>query len=590
MKQNKLFSLIGLIIVVSLVLSACAPAATTVAPQPTAAPQATTVSTTAAPATAVPPTAASKATAAPTNAAPTTAAPTFAKLSLAAPDCNYGGALKSIEAADANTVVFTFCGPNPAFPAQAAFASQEIVQKKLLDAMGGDSAKMSAKPVGTGPYILKEWVKGDHITLTANPNWWGGKVANQTLIMKWSAKSAQRMLELQSGNVDGIELVGPEDIPTVQKDTTLKYYPMTATNTLYFGMNNTKPPFDNELVRQAFAMAIDKTRIVKNFFPAGSSVADQFLYPGLTPGFTEGLAGVTFDQAKAKQMLTDAKFDFNQTVPFSYRTNARGYAPVPDQIAQDLQAQLIKIGVKVKLDVQESGTLIGNSGKGNLTFFLLGWGEDYPDSTDWFDYHFGAPSKVFGTSYPDITAAIKIGATSADPAVRQKAYDTVNKLLLQHVPMVPIAHGGNGDAFKASVNSVSISAYNQNFPFMTTTSGQIVWLQSGEPLSLWCGDETEGETINACMTINEPLMKFKYGTTQAEPALAASFDVNADASQYTFHLRPNVKWSDGTAFTSADVFATYTAMWDAKNPNHKGNTGVFEYFGAWLGLLNPPAK
>ena len=84
------------------------------------------------------------------------------------------------------------------------------------------------------------------------------------IIFQWSKEPAQRLLELQSGNVDAIELVGAEDIATVQKDTTLAYSPIPATNTLYFGMNNTKPPFDNEQVRQAFSMAIDKTRIVKN--------------------------------------------------------------------------------------------------------------------------------------------------------------------------------------------------------------------------------------------------------------------------------------------------------------------------------------
>jgi len=565
--NRKLLVLVSVLVFASMVLSACGGATTpATAPAPTSAPAATQ-----------PP--------APTAAA---AASGSYPMTLAAPDCSYGGALKSIEAPDANTFVITTCNPDPAIPAQAAFATFEILPKALLDSTGGDSAKISSAPVGTGPYMLQEWVRGDHMTLVANPNWWGGTVANKTLIFKWSAESAQRLLELQSGNADGIELVGPEDIPTVQKDPTLAFYPMTPANTLYFGMNNTKPPFDKEAVRQAFAMAIDKQRIVKNFFPAGSSVADQFLYAGLEPGYSQGMAGVAYDPTKAKQMLTAAGFDFNQTIPLSFRTNARGYAPVPEQIATDVQAQLAQIGVKVKLDVEQSGTLIGNSGLGKLTFFLLGWGEDYPDATDWFDYHFGAASKIFGTPYPDIVAAIQQGATTGDPVARQKAYDTVNQLLLQHVPMVPVAHGGSGDAFSAKVKNVVISLYNQNFPFMQTDSGQLVWLQSGEPISLWCGDETDGETINACMTIFEPLLKFKYGTTLTEPALAMSYDVNSDATQYTFHLRQNVKWSDGTPFTAADVFATYSALWNYKDPNHKGNTGVFEYFGGWLGLLNAP--
>jgi ABC-type transport system substrate-binding protein len=108
-------------------------------------------------------------------------------------------------------------------------------------------------------------------------------------------------------------------------------------------------------------------------------------------------------------------------------------------------------------------------------------------------------------------------------------------------------------------------------------------------LDNWCGDETDGETITACNQIYEPLLRYKYGTSQTEPALATDFVANADLTQYTFHLRKGVKWSDGSAFTSADVFATYTAMWDNKNPNHKGNTGAFEYFGTLFGgLLNPP--
>ena len=111
----------------------------------------------------------------------------------------------------------------------------------------------------------------------------------------------------------------------------------------------------------------------------------------------------------------------------------------------------------------------------------------------------------------------------------------------------------------------------------------LVWLQTSEPISLWCGDETEGETIHACMMINEPLLRYQYGTSRTEPALAERYEANPELTQYTFHLRPNVRWSDGTGFSAADVFATYAAQWDSKNPNHKGNSGVFEYFGGFFG-------
>lgn len=559
MKHNKIFTLFAALLMVSMVLSACQPAATAVAP--TTPPQPT--------------------------APPSIAYP----LTLAAPDCKYGGEFKAITAKDANTVVFDLCNPDPAFPAKVAFASNEILPKALLDASGGDSAKITAKIVGTGPMIIKEWVKGDHITLAANPNYWGPAPTMKTVIFKWSAQPAQRLLELKTGNVDGYELVGPEDTATIKGDATLAYVPIVSANTMYFGMNNTKPPFDNVKVRQAFAMAIDKQRIVKNFYPEGSAVADQFLYQGLEPGYTEGSKWYEYNPTLAKQMLTDAKFDFSKEIPFSYRTNSRGYVPNPAQVAEDVQAQLANIGVKIKLDVQESGTLLGNAGKGNLTFFLLGWGEDYPDATDWFDYHFGPEGKSFGTPYPDLVAAITAGGTTADNAARQKAYDQVNALIKQNVPVNPIAHGASGDAFKATVKNVVISVYNQNFPYMQTDSGQLVWLQTGEPISLNCGDETDGETINACMLVNEPLLRYKYGTTQTEPALATAYDPNADLTQYTFHLRPNVKWSDGSVFSAADVFASYTAQWDYKNPNHKGNTGVFEYFGGLFGnFLNQPPK
>ena len=137
-----------------------------------------------------------------------------------------------------------------------------------------------------------------------------------------------------------------------------------------------------------------------------------------------------------------------------------------------------------------------------------------------------------------------------------------------------------------------VGPYNENFPQMSTDSNSLIYTQAAEPIQLWCGDETDGETIRACMQIFEPLLRYKYGSSENEPALATAYTANADLTEYTFTLREGVKWSDGTDFSAADVFATYTAMWDYKNPNHKGNTGTFEYWsGLFTAVLNaPPAK
>ena len=112
---------------------------------------------------------------------------------------------KSIEAVDELTVKFTFCAPEPAFLAKiASVEAFDIYERANLKEIGGDATKMNETPVGTGPYIVKEWVRGDHITFVPNPTYFGEKPANTTFIMKWNKEAAARLLDLQAGNVSGI--------------------------------------------------------------------------------------------------------------------------------------------------------------------------------------------------------------------------------------------------------------------------------------------------------------------------------------------------------------------------------------------------
>ena len=293
------------------------------------------------------------------------------------------------------------------------------------------------KPIGTGPYKLKQWDRGSQIILEANPDYWGDAPKAKTLVIKWSTESAQRLVELQSGTADGIDNVGTADFDTVKGDSKLQLLDRPATNIFYVGFNRDIKPFDNELVRQAVGYAIDKQRIVDNFYPKGSTAATQFL-PETIPGYTKGFQDFTYDPAKAKDLLTQAGFPNGFEVKLSYRDVVRGYLPQPTVVATDIQAQLAQVGIKVSLDQQESGTFIDNANAGKLPFYLLGWGADFPDATNFYDQHFGkGASPQFGAGFTDIQDQLSKAASLSDQTARNAIYADVAKLVATARPDDP---------------------------------------------------------------------------------------------------------------------------------------------------------
>ena len=572
MKHRFMFNALVLVAILSLALAACAPAATSVSPTEAPKPAATE---------------APKAT----EASKPTEAAKFVGLKYEAPDCNYGGNMKSMVATDAATVVFTFCQPEPAFLAKIAVPAFHVLDSDYLTATAGDAAKINEKPIGTGPYMVTEWVRGDHITFEPNPNYFGTKPTNK-FILKWNKEAAARLLDLQSGNIDGMDNVGTDDFPTVKADANLKLYPRIFNNFLYMGIQNETPPFNNEKVREAFAMAIDKEAIVKDFYPTGATAATQFIPPGVHPGFTAGYSAPKYDPVTAKKMLQEAAFDFNKEYTLSYADRTRPYFPQPTKIAQALQQQFAKIGVKIKLNMQEWGSYLPNVRAGKEALHMLGWSEDFPDATNWYDVFLKGSNKQFGTAFPDIVEQLNIGATSADATLRQAAYDKANKLIDQHVPVIVIANGATSLAFKSDVGNVIIGPYNENFQEMTTTSKQIVFSQDGEPVSLYCADETDGSSFRACLQIFNTLYDFKFGTSELQPAIATKCVGNTDATVWTCTMKDGVKFSNGAVLDANDVVASFDVMWDYKNPNRKGDTGVFQYWKDFFGpkALNEPVK
>jgi ABC-type transport system substrate-binding protein len=177
----------------------------------------------------------------------------------------------------------------------------------------------------------------------------------------------------------------------------------------------------------------------------------------------------------------------------------------------------------------------------------------------------------------------------ADPAERYPIYVQANEAIRDLVPMVPIAHGGSGTAFKATVEGAHASPLGNEYFAAMMVEGQdtLVWMQNAEPIGLYCADETDGESLRACEQIHEQLLAYEVGGTAVIPSLAVEYVASPDLMEWTFTLREDVLFHDGSKLDANDVVMTYAVQWDVTHELHVGRDGSFTYFPVMFnGFLN----
>jgi len=229
-------------------------------------------------------------------------------------------------------------------------------------------------PVGAGPYILKEWVKGDRIVMVRNDNYWGQKPTVAKITWKIVPEDATREAMLRSGQIDICYKPLPSNVAALKADPKITVEMPLDTRTIFMGLNYQKGVTTDKKVRQAFNYAVDKKAIVKKILFETAEPMDGPVSPKVF-GYFKMDHQYEYNPEKAKQLLKEANFDFSKTV--SMRTPQGRYL-FDKQVSEAIQAYLQAIGVKVELRTYDWPTYVAGLLKPlaetELEVFLLGWG------------------------------------------------------------------------------------------------------------------------------------------------------------------------------------------------------------------------
>ncbi len=515
-------------------------------------------------------------------AAPQTQA-RFSPLRVAAPDCSYGGSIQVIEALDEHTVHFRLCSPEPAFLQKIAVPVFSILDSEYIDDKIGSSELISLKPSGTGPYRLVERVRGRSVRLEKNPTYWGIPPRLDTITLTWQPTGADRVRALTGHSVDLADQPDTADYKTVESDKDLRLVERQPLNLVYIGMKSNVRPFNDADVRRALALAIDRQNIVLQYFPPGSQVAEQVVPPSVQPGYTRDVLWYDYLPVQSQTLLTVLKFDLNTSLTLTYSSEPMTYLSNPEEVARKIQQDLAVVGVKVELQPMPLKEFKQAVNSGEAAFYLDELTAEYADASAFYNPLFLDPVRFLGDPDGDLQAAVRNASNNPDSLARQSYYDQANQLLYRKVSIIPIGHAASAMVFRNVVENVLPGPMNENFTEISTISDTLAFAQTGEPLSLWPGDEEDLNSWRVGQLLYDTLVRYDYGSTRIVPSLAESWESNATMTDWTFYLRYDVTFHDGRTLDANDVVASFAAMWNASDPYHLGRSGKFAIFKRFFG-------
>ncbi len=329
-----------------------------------------------------------------------------------------------------NAVRLTTNGPYPALLAQLVKLS--IVPKAVVEAVGKDAFNL--KPVGSGPYMFQAWQRGVQVTLVRNDKYWGTKGPFPTAVFRAVPDAATRVANLQAGASDLAVTLNSDLAAPLKNSPKVKVLAEPTERVAYVRLNTTRPPFDNDKIRQAVALAIDKAGLVDGILGGFDKPVGQML-TAAHAGWTPDLPTVPFDLKKAQALVKEAG-------PAAKVEIELATSPVFDQrIVQAIQQMLVEAGLNVKINMSDMASYLKRAQGGPDVVPALSFGRWSCACLDADGVLFPLLHKSSAWSAyrnPKADQLLDAARQTLDGKKRIEAYRGVNLLVNQDIPLVPL--------------------------------------------------------------------------------------------------------------------------------------------------------
>ena len=360
-----------------------------------------------------------------------------------------------VRAVDAQTLEFTTEAPAPFLPAMLVYSA--TFQKAALEAHGGLYNSNPETSVSAGPYQLVEWTKDQRLVYAINPDYKGTNVPYiERIVVVNIGQPSQLMPAYEANEIDFVNgggTLSPADLEIIGADPDLnaQYHPHYGDfRTYYFAFDTSQPPFDNLLVRQAFAHVLDRETILANVVKRQGMAAYSFLMPGF-PAANSSAHQETyaFNVEGAQQLLAEAGYPNGEGFP-KLTLKLRAEGPTPLAVAQAYAAALNEsLGIEVEVNNMDFKAFMDelNAKPTGVQFTLISYGMDYLDPSNMLGVFLSGGRHPWSNAEYD-SLVREASSFTGDPAERVRMFQEAETILVNDAAYVFTYHQTPGDLIK----------------------------------------------------------------------------------------------------------------------------------------------